>query len=132
MVLPLGMVPSLACLASAHCHAWTCKPRAASLRPLLDPLRTDCPRRRVSGGGSNSLGRLLPRTMRVRSGRAAAGLAGQQLIPAALRRRCGLRPGDRVLAALPGEDVLAAYPLAVVDQAIRAHHEIPSDRGGGQ
>jgi AbrB family looped-hinge helix DNA binding protein len=52
------------------------------------------------------------------------------VIPAALRRRCGLRPGDRVLlAALPDEDALAAYPLAVVDQAIRAHHEIPSGRG---
>jgi bifunctional DNA-binding transcriptional regulator/antitoxin component of YhaV-PrlF toxin-antitoxin module len=43
-------------------------------------------------------------------------------IPAALRRRCGLSPGDRVLlAAAPGEDTLTAYSLAVVDQAIRAH-----------
>jgi AbrB family looped-hinge helix DNA binding protein len=34
------------------------------------------------------------------------------VIPAALRRRCGLRPGDRVLlAVLPGEDALAAYSL---------------------
>ena len=42
-------------------------------------------------------------------------------IPAALRRRCGLSPGDRVLlAAAPGEDTLTAYSLAVVDQAIRA------------
>ena len=47
-------------------------------------------------------------------------------IPAALRRRCGLRAGDRVLlAALPGENALAAYPLAVVDQAIRAHGPFP-------
>jgi AbrB family looped-hinge helix DNA binding protein len=44
------------------------------------------------------------------------------VIPAALRRRCGLEPGDRVLlAAVPGDDTLAAYSLAVVDQAIRAH-----------
>jgi bifunctional DNA-binding transcriptional regulator/antitoxin component of YhaV-PrlF toxin-antitoxin module len=51
------------------------------------------------------------------------------VIPAALRRRCGLRPGDRVLLAMfPGEDTLAAYSLAVVDQALRAHAPIP--RGG--
>ena len=44
------------------------------------------------------------------------------VIPAALRRRCGLRPGDRVLLAVfPGEDALAAYSFAVVDQALRAH-----------
>jgi hypothetical protein len=44
------------------------------------------------------------------------------VIPAALRRRCGLRPGDRVLLAVfPARDALAAYPLAVVDQALRAH-----------
>jgi hypothetical protein len=37
-------------------------------------------------------------------------------IPAALRRRCGLEPGDRILLAVfPGEDVLAAYSMAVVD-----------------
>jgi hypothetical protein len=47
-------------------------------------------------------------------------------IPAALRRRCGLRPGDRVLlAAVPGDDVLAAYSFAVVDQAIREHGAFP-------
>ncbi len=52
-------------------------------------------------------------------------------IPAALRRRCGLRPGDRVLlAVLPGEDVLAAYSFAVVDQAIRAHAPFPRAEGG--
>jgi hypothetical protein len=46
-------------------------------------------------------------------------------IPAALRRRCGLEAGDQVLlAALPGEDALAAYCLAVVDQAIRAHRAL--------
>src|SRR5690242_17411043 len=44
------------------------------------------------------------------------------VIPAALRSRCGLRAGDHVLlAASPGEDKLAAYSFAVVDQAMRAH-----------
>ena len=52
-------------------------------------------------------------------------------IPAALRRRCGLEPGDRVLlAAVPGEDTLTAYSLAVVDQAIRAHGASPHAQGG--
>ena len=51
-------------------------------------------------------------------------------IPAALCRRCGLRPGDRVLlAAVPGDDMLAAYSFAVVDQAIRAHGALPSVQG---
>jgi bifunctional DNA-binding transcriptional regulator/antitoxin component of YhaV-PrlF toxin-antitoxin module len=44
------------------------------------------------------------------------------VIPAALRRRCGLRTGDRVLLAVfPAQDALAAYSFAVVDQALRAH-----------
>jgi hypothetical protein len=44
------------------------------------------------------------------------------VIPAALRSRCWLRAGDHVLlAASPGEDKLAAYSFAVVDQAMRAH-----------
>jgi hypothetical protein len=52
-------------------------------------------------------------------------------IPAALRRRCGLEPGDRVLlAAVPGEDMLSAYSLAVVDQAIRARGPFPHAQGG--
>ena len=51
-------------------------------------------------------------------------------IPAALRRRCGLRPSDRVLlAAMPGAGTLTAYPLAVVDQAIRAHGASPHAQG---
>ena len=52
-------------------------------------------------------------------------------IPAALRRRCGLEPGDQVmLAGLPGQDTLAAYSLAVVDQAIRVHGSFPHAPGG--
>jgi hypothetical protein len=51
-------------------------------------------------------------------------------IPAALRRRCGLEPGDRVLlAAVPADDTLTAYCLAVVDQAIRAHGSPPHAQG---
>jgi len=50
------------------------------------------------------------------------------VIPAALRRRCGLRPGDRVLLAVfPDRDALAAYSLAVVDQALRAHALVPGE-----
>ena len=52
-------------------------------------------------------------------------------IPAALRRRCGLEAGDQVLlAALPDQDSLAAYCLAVVDQAIRAHGSFQHLQGG--
>jgi hypothetical protein len=48
------------------------------------------------------------------------------VIPAALRSRCGLRAGDYVLlAASPGQDTLAAYSFAVVDQAMRAHALVP-------
>jgi hypothetical protein len=51
-------------------------------------------------------------------------------IPAALRRRCGLEPGNRVLlAAVPADDTLTAYCLAVVDQAIRAHGSFPRTQG---
>ena len=54
-------------------------------------------------------------------------------IPAALRRRCGLRPGDRVLlAAAPRDDTLTAYCLAVVDQAIRAHSLSPHAQGASR
>ena len=50
------------------------------------------------------------------------------VIPAALRRRCGLRAGDHVLlAASPGEDMLAAYSFTVVDQAMRAHAQVPGE-----
>jgi hypothetical protein len=50
------------------------------------------------------------------------------VIPAALRRRCGLRAGDHVLlAASPGQDTLAAYSFAVVGQALRAHAPVPGE-----
>jgi bifunctional DNA-binding transcriptional regulator/antitoxin component of YhaV-PrlF toxin-antitoxin module len=50
-------------------------------------------------------------------------------IPAPLRRRCGLRAGDRVLlAALPDEDALAAYPMSVIDLVIREFRSGPSPR----
>lgn len=50
-------------------------------------------------------------------------------IPAALRRRCGMQPGDQVLlAARPDDSLLTVYPLAVVDQAIREHAS-PADGG---
>ena len=50
------------------------------------------------------------------------------VIPAVLRRRCGLRAGDHVLlAASPGEGTLTAYSFAVVDQALRAHAPVPGE-----
>jgi AbrB family looped-hinge helix DNA binding protein len=50
------------------------------------------------------------------------------VIPAELRRRCGLRAGDRVLLAVfPARDALAAYSFAVVDQALRAHAPVPGE-----
>jgi len=52
------------------------------------------------------------------------------VIPAALRRRCGLRAGDRVLLAVfPAQDALAAYSFAVVDQALRAHAPVSGIEG---
>ena len=56
---------------------------------------------------------------------------GYIAIPAALRRRCGLEPGDRVLlAAAPADETLTAYSLAVVHEAIRAHGLFPHAHGG--
>ena len=52
-------------------------------------------------------------------------------IPAALRHRCGLLPGDPVLlTAVPAEDTLTAYSLTVVDQALAAHIPFPAPEGG--
>ena len=54
-------------------------------------------------------------------------------IPAALRHRCGLLPGDPVLlTAVPAEDTLTAYSLAVVDQALAALIPFPARDGGDQ
>jgi bifunctional DNA-binding transcriptional regulator/antitoxin component of YhaV-PrlF toxin-antitoxin module len=59
-------------------------------------------------------------------GMVAVPARGCLAIPAVLRRRCGLRAGDRVLlAAVPGQDMLAAFSFAVVDRAIRAHGTFP-------
>ena len=50
-------------------------------------------------------------------------------IPAVLRHRCGLLPGDRVLlTAVPGQDILTALSFAVVDQALRALIPFPLAR----
>ena len=50
------------------------------------------------------------------------------VIPAALRRRCGLRAGDRVLLAVfPAQDALAAYSFAVVDRVLQAHAPVPGE-----
>jgi hypothetical protein len=44
-----------------------------------------------------------------------------------------MRAGDLVmLAASPGTDVLAAYPFALVDQALRAHLPFAGFLGGSQ
>ena len=53
------------------------------------------------------------------------------VIPATLRYRCGLLPGDPVLvaAAVPAEDTLTAYSLAVVDQALAARIPFPARDG---
>ena len=53
------------------------------------------------------------------------------VIPAALRRRCGLEPGNRVLlAGAPSDETLTAYSLAVVHEAIRARGVFPHAHGG--
>ena len=57
--------------------------------------------------------------------------SGYITIPAALRRRCGMETGDQVLLdAHPDRGTLAAYSLAVVDQAIRAHGSFQQLQGG--
>ena len=54
-------------------------------------------------------------------------------IPAALRHRCGLLPGDPVLlTAVPAEDTLTAYSLAVVDQALATLIPFPARDGGNR
>jgi hypothetical protein len=52
------------------------------------------------------------------------------VIPAALRRRCGLRLRGRVLLAVfPARDTLAASSFGVVDCALRAHAPLPGGEG---
>ncbi len=52
-------------------------------------------------------------------------------IPASLRRRCGLRPGEPVLVAVfRAGDMLAAYSLAALDQALRPHLPFPGASAG--
>ena len=52
-------------------------------------------------------------------------------VPAVLRRRCGLRAGDRVLlVVVPGAGLLAVYSFAVVDRALRACGAFPHATGG--
>jgi len=56
---------------------------------------------------------------------------GYIAIPTALRLRCGLEPGDRVLvAAVPADETLTAYSLAVVHEAISARGLFPHANGG--
>ena len=56
---------------------------------------------------------------------------GYIAIPAALRLRCGLEPGDRVLlAGVPAGETLTAYSLAAVHGAIRARGVFPHAHGG--
>jgi hypothetical protein len=51
-------------------------------------------------------------------------------VPAALRHRCGLLPGDPVLlAAVPAEDTVTAYSLGLVHQALGAHTPFPVREG---
>jgi hypothetical protein len=53
------------------------------------------------------------------------------VIPAALRRRCGLAPGDQVLlAGAPADGALTAYSLAAVHEAILARGAFPHAHGG--
>jgi len=54
---------------------------------------------------------------------------GNLRLPASLRHRCGLAPGDRVLlAADPGRSRLAVYPPAALDSALA----LPAEPAGGE
>jgi AbrB family looped-hinge helix DNA binding protein len=45
------------------------------------------------------------------------------VLPAPVRRRCGLHPGDRVLlAADPEHGVLVVHPLSALDTMITTYH----------
>lgn len=85
-------------------QAWCCGPSHALAGPLGQP-------EVVYGFGRIDA-----------SGRVTVPSRPYVVIRAALRQRCGLRAGDHVLlAAVPDEDMLAAYSFAVVDTALRAH-----------
>ncbi|KZM75466.1 hypothetical protein AWN90_18980 [Nocardia terpenica] len=49
---------------------------------------------------------------------------GHLRLPAVIRHRCGIEPGDRLLiaASVPGR-LLLIYPLVVIDQALSTLHE---------
>jgi hypothetical protein len=68
--------------------------------------------------------RPLPRTVEIRrdpTGLATLSPRGLLPIPAAVRNRYGLEPGDRVLlAATPATDQLTLYPLATLRDALAA------------
>jgi len=54
-------------------------------------------------------------------GRTGQGRQALRRDPVGAAQRCGLLPGDRVLLAMfPGQDAMAAYSFAVVDEALRA------------
>ena len=55
------------------------------------------------------------------------------IIPARLRRRCAIRPGDDVLlAAAPDYDIVIVYPLSVVDEMIASYHSASSAAGSAR
>lgn len=84
---------------------------------LIAPVIPPSARPSARGPGRTGTARRLP-------------VAAVPVIPSALRRRCGLGPGDRVLLALfPARDALAAYSFAV-DRALRAHDQFPHPEGG--
>ncbi len=57
------------------------------------------------------------------SGPFAMGRKPYIVLPAAVRHRVGVGPGDQVLiAADPNHDVLVVHPLAAVDSMIAAYH----------
>jgi AbrB family looped-hinge helix DNA binding protein len=50
------------------------------------------------------------------------------IIPAAARRRHGIRPGDHVLiAAAPDYEIVIVYPLSALDEMIARYHSAHSD-----
>jgi hypothetical protein len=55
------------------------------------------------------------------------------IIPARVRRRCAIRPGDHVLlAAAPDYNIVIVYPLPVVDEMIARYYSAPSPTGSAR